>query len=187
MQIFVKGLSDRTYTFEVEHDDLIFDLKVKIESKVDIPCYQQRLIYAGRQLDFSQTISESQLSMECMIYLCLRLRGGMYDKSSGFDPEQHHSDFFGRFETILFKVSRENLLEIRLNKSPKIVFFRKEMKKVLQHLKGLHFEDVIYSQMFDDIVQIFEKTFINPSSVDTNMMKSMIHRDLQSFLNTLKK
>ena len=76
MQLFVKTLSGKTVSIECEESDKIEDVKAKIEEKEGVPVDQQRLIFAGKQLDGQKTLQECGINEGDSLSMVLRLRGG---------------------------------------------------------------------------------------------------------------
>lgn len=76
MHIFVKTLTGKTETFNVNQSDTVKDIKEKIQEKNGVSTNKQRLIFTGKQLEDHQTMEQYNIKKDSTLHLMLRLDGG---------------------------------------------------------------------------------------------------------------
>lgn len=117
--LYVKTLTGKAFSIEISGDALVEDLKEIIFDKEGIPAVQQRIVYAGQQLEDWRTLSSYNIGDESTCYLILRLRGGGYARSCAviYNGVFSHNFFFSDESMTVEDIKKEILSKLNIDKA----------------------------------------------------------------------
>lgn len=98
MQIFIKSFTGKYITINIEPNNIIFDIKLAIQEKEGIPPDQQRLIFAGQQLEDDRRLSDYKIVKESQLLLVLRLIGSISSWNTA-EKDNPFNDFLNNYMT----------------------------------------------------------------------------------------
>lgn len=76
--IFVKMLTGKTLTLEYKPKESVIEFKQRVMHQEGIPIEQQRMIFAGVQLENDRLLSDYNVKEESTLHLVLRLSIGVF-------------------------------------------------------------------------------------------------------------
>jgi len=140
MQLFVKTLTGKTVTIDVEEGESIEDVKAKIAEKEGIPPEQQRLIFGGQQLQDGKTIDDYDVGDDSTLHLVLRLRGGPKIIPSSY--KEVDSKFVNEYIKDILKPSEQELIQKFISQSQQQKQNQssgEEEEEINNYMKGLYY------------------------------------------------
>lgn len=122
IEVFVSTLTGKLIRIRTNPDETVEALKWRYMCREGTPPDQQRLIFAGKQLEDGRTLESYSIKDSCTLHMVLRLRGGMHDLTSG------REDLANAESTFMLRLTEDRTITLKLREGTKVSEF---MDKVL--------------------------------------------------------
>jgi len=147
INVHIKTATGKSIYIKINPIDTILQLKKQIYLQEDVSLESQRIIFGGKQLDDHHTLCHYNITNETTLHIILRLRGGMFHKSSSRADfvSLNYSNKMERGLSMLDYMKRESTREM--------VVVLEDFEEMLKNTKT----DVEIDMVYDLIRQIYSE------------------------------
>jgi ubiquitin len=129
MQIFVRNLIGKTLALRVDSSNLVDTVKDIIQQREGVPQTEQRLIFAGKQLENGRTLSQYNIQKDNTLHLVLRLRSSLQKpKYSAFEYARATGAAIGDSMAIFVKTLLGKTITVVVNNNDTVEQIKKRIE-----------------------------------------------------------